>query len=1290
MTALFIDRIRRYYELHRVALRGALLVLILSLFIWQRVGNWYEAELLADKRETVTAELIPYGNALTTALNGRFALLRGLQAFTQSETAVLKSDFADEFTAFATGLYDNASSIRNISIAPNGVQEYVYPLEGNENVLGHNLLQDEQLNVRANVQQAIETKSVILSDPYELRQGGLGLVLRQAIYQDGDFWGLVAIVLNVPPILAEAGLEGGNSNLMFALQDDKGVVFFGDSALFENNPVIYSVELPEEKWELAAVPVSGWQVATTSSLLLIRGSGLLLVLLATLLAYLIVDRQARLDSAVEQKKRELVTSFQALHESESRYKTLFDEANDAIFVSNMQGELLDVNQRACKQLGYRYEELRSMTLQDILAPKYADILRQRMDKLVELGHLVFESGHLHRNGSFIPVELNATMFEYQGQTAVLGIARNLTKRHIIEDALRRSEARYRNIFQTTAVSIWEEDFTKLKAAIDAVKAKDVIDFRAYLNEHPEFVDQAVRQVKILNVNKATLKMFEAQSKEDLLNSLDRTFVPESLDDFREELIAIAEGHPHFAAEAVIQTLQGERVDIFITITFPTGDSSWDNVTISMIDITERKQAERALERSSFFFKAVIEQSKEGIVLTTVEGDYVMVNPAFCQMTGYSQEELLSMNILDLLPANPNFILFSQVAIIKKQKGIYILQLQRKDGSNFYAEINGSLIDLENEHFNLDAVRDINERIWTETELENHARQQAAVAQLGQRALANPPLISLFDEAVMLVAKTLEAEYCKVLELLPGGETMLLQAGVGWQEGLVGKAVVDTGLDSQAGFTLLTDEPVIVTDLTTDVRFNGPALLTDHGVISGMSTIIRGEKRPYGILGIHTAQYRLFSQDDVNFLQTIANLLAEAVARQQAEATLKESEERYRLLADMSPDGIALHRHGKLLYVNDSLARLLGANSTHELLGRATNKIVHPDYWETANKWAERIIAGEQEPYPVESLYVRLDGTTVPIDVTAVPLQYQGKMAMQAIVRDISQRKQAEAELEQYRKHLETLVAERTAELKQRVAEVEQLNAGMVTLLSDLQAANEHVTRTAQQLEESNVELESFAYSVSHDLRAPLRHISGFVTMLQKKERDKLDEKSTHYLQVITEAATRMGQLIDDLLNFSRTSRQALVTHPVDVNKLVAEARQELASDVKNRDIVWEIETLPTVTADFALLRQVWVNLLENAIKYTAPRLQAHIKIGVLPSSEDNEITFFICDNGVGFDEKYIDKLFGVFQRLHRDEYFAGTGIGLATVRRIVHRHNGRTWAEGKIGKGATFYFTLPT
>jgi len=247
-------------------------------------------------------------------------------------------------------------------------------------------------------------------------------------------------------------------------------------------------------------------------------------------------------------------------------------------------------------------------------------------------------------------------------------------------------------------------------------------------------------------------------------------------------------------------------------------------------------------------------------------------------------------------------------------------------------------------------------------------------------------------------------------------------------------------------------------------------------------------------------------------------------------------------------------------------------------------------------------------------------------------------------------------------------------------------ADRTAAVEETEMLNEELRQQAERLAAANRELEAFTYTVSHDLRAPLRHIRGFADILGEETGAALTPQAKGHLAKITKAARRMDALIDDLLNLSRVSRTEIRLSRVKTGRMVREVIQELQQDMEGRKIVWQIDPLPDVEADPGLLKQVWTNLLSNAVKYTGQRVEARIEIGARENGNLHE--FRVRDNGVGFDMQYAGKLFGIFERLHREE-FEGTGVGLANVRRIVDRHGGGTWAEGEVGVGATFYFTLP-
>jgi len=347
------------------------------------------------------------------------------------------------------------------------------------------------------------------------------------------------------------------------------------------------------------------------------------------------------------------------------------------------------------------------------------------------------------------------------------------------------------------------------------------------------------------------------------------------------------------------------------------------------------------------------------------------------------------------------------------------------------------------------------------------------------------------------------------------------------------------------------------------------------------------------------------------------------------------------------------RAGKILWTNPAFSTLTGF-SAEEALGqnpRLLKSGVH-DHEFYKKLWAT-ILGGKT--WNGEFTNRRKDGSLYHDEHTITPVRSEsGEIThFVAIMHDITERKQAEAEIHKLNAELERRVRERTA-----------------------------------QLEAANRELEAFSYSVSHDLNAPFRQLTGFSRLLREDLGANLKGDSEHCLHQIEDAARQMKRLIEHLLEFSRTSRAEQQLVLVPLGPLVAEVIKELETDTGARSVLWKCGPLPEVEADPALIKQVFVNLLSNALKFTRPKNPAQIEIGTI-NRQNDETTIFVRDNGVGFDMRYSDKLFGVFQRLHSSEDFEGSGIGLANVQRIVNRHGGRVWAEAKVNAGATFYFSLP-
>lgn len=389
--------------------------------------------------------------------------------------------------------------------------------------------------------------------------------------------------------------------------------------------------------------------------------------------------------------------------------------------------------------------------------------------------------------------------------------------------------------------------------------------------------------------------------------------------------------------------------------------------------------------------------------------------------------------------------------------------------------------------------------------------------------------------------------------------------------------------------------------------------------------------------------------------------------------------------------VALDKEGRITLINDSGVDLLGYQRDQELIGKNWFETCLPD--EIRGKVEEsfhNILDSETPLSRHQNRVVTAGGKERIMDWHNVILRNEKGRVVGTLSsgNDITDRVRAEQELKDYQEHLEEIVAQRTRELEDRVEEVETLNKALTNLLQDLQVTNQKLERTTRQLQDANQELESFTYSVSHDLRAPLRAIEGFSQILTEEFDPDLPPEAHRYLNLLLENVRRMKRLIHDLLALSRLGNKSLRREEIETQNLVENIIREQTQGKANRDLDITIQDLPPCQADPGLIEQVFSNLIDNALKYTKNQAQAKIEIG--SQREDEELIFHVQDNGVGFDMDYQEKLFAVFQRLHKEENYAGSGVGLAIVQRIVHRHGGRVWAESTPDQGSTFYFSLPT
>lgn len=519
-------------------------------------------------------------------------------------------------------------------------------------------------------------------------------------------------------------------------------------------------------------------------------------------------------------------------------------------------------------------------------------------------------------------------------------------------------------------------------------------------------------------------------------------------------------------------------------------------------------------------------------------------------------------------------------------------------------------------------------------LEERARQQAAVAEIGRRALGSNDLSALMDEAVVQVAKTLGVEFCKILELLPDGNSLRLRAGVGWRDGLVGHTIVEAGLASQAGYTLGCKAPVIVEDLRTEKRFSAPPLLTEHGIVSGISVSIPGHERPFGVLGAHTAKRRVFTAEDVHFLESVAHVLSEAIERTRREAAIERSESWLRSLIATTQDAVvAIDRRGRIILFNKSAEGIFGYRAD-EIIGEKVNRLMaepyaseHDEYVARYERTGEARAIGRIRTVTAK----RRDGSLFPIELSVTQISVDEEVHYAAFIRDISEK----------------------TRLQEKLMESERLAA-----------------------------IGNTAAGIGHEIANPLNGVYLTLQLLEHRlsRRPAPDEVLLSSVVRIRKEIARLNQLVQEFRSLAR--QQKYDFRPMHLAGLIADVVDLQQPLFESCGIVVERRIpadAPVVPVDEDKLKQALLNLLKNAAE--AMPTGGVISIEVKPRSED--VAIEISDTGTGIAPGL--DVFAPFVTTKKE----GTGLGLLIVKQIVIAHSGSISFESERGKGTTFRLTLP-
>ena len=816
---------------------------------------------------------------------------------------------------------------------------------------------------------------------------------------------------------------------------------------------------------------------------------------------------------------------------------------------------------------------------------------------------------------------------------MIGLAQDISDRKRAEDACRISEERFLQVADNSQEWIWEVDASGLYTYASSVIQK-ILGYR------PEDVVG----------KKHFYDLFHPDERDELKNTAFTVF--EQKMPFRDFM----NRNIHKNGNTIWLSTSG--VPILDTKGNLLGYRGADT------DITIRKRSEQKLHESELRYRSLFEGAAEGILVAEIQTmKFRYANSTMCNLLGYTESELRQLSVFDIHPQPDLDYVISEFAAQARGDKILAAAIPclRKDGQIFYADIKTAKALVDGLECNIGFFSDITERKTAEERQQVHVHFLECLEQVNQAIQGTTEGEQMLWDVLKTVSSIFACDRAWLLYPCdPDAQSFRVPMEFNCPE-YPGACALDLEVPMAPGQAqdmrdaLASEDPVPYTFGTENTV--SPETARDFNVQAQMFMALHPKIGKPWMLGMHQCAYaRVWTQDECQLFKEIGRRIGDGLSSMLVLRGLQESEAKYRHLFNSGNDAVFVNllvddEPGVFSDVNDVACRRYGYSRADFQKMTIDDLDAESGPAETRQSIMDRLHAHGHMAF--ESVHVTRQGLVIPVEVDASIIEVDGKPVLYSIARDITERKQVEEELMKHRDHLEELVTERTTELAQ-----------------------------------INKELEAFSHSISHDLRAPLRHIDGFMELLQESMATKLDDQSRHYLTTISDSVMTMNLLITSLLALSQISRQDLVKRQIDIGNLIQEVIQECAQELENRDIRWQIADLPPVSGDFILLRTALSNLILNALKFTRSRQPAKIEIGSMPGSQGERV-IFIRDNGVGFDMKYTDKLFGVFQRLHSAEEFEGTGIGLANVQRIIHRHGGRIWAEAGIDQGATFFFTIP-